>query len=100
VRRWANPAIHAAHGQPDGQVDAQSGQALNRRSRQAPQRAATEQLRITERLAARVKGLTTVFCILLLTNPARTRRPAGFQGKARLRETIFRWRRAHEFFKR
>jgi hypothetical protein len=53
---------------------------MDRRSRQAPQRAATKLLaRITERLAIRVKGLTAVFCVLLLTNPAQTRRPAGAQ---------------------
>jgi cystathionine beta-lyase len=41
---------------------------------------------ITERLAIRVKGLqgdykglTAVFCVLLLTNPARPRRPAGLK---------------------
>jgi cysteine-S-conjugate beta-lyase len=33
--------------------------------------------------------LTAVFCVLLLTNPARTRRPAGFQAEARLRQKVF-----------
>jgi len=57
---------------------------MDRRSRQAPQRAATKCLtRITERLAIRVKGLTADFCVLLVTNPARTRRPAALKGAAR-----------------
>jgi len=44
---------------------------VDRRSRQAPQRAATKQLAdITERLAGRVKGLTARFDVLLLTVPA------------------------------
>jgi cysteine-S-conjugate beta-lyase len=30
--------------------------------------------------------LTSDFCVLLLTNPAQTRRPAGFQGASRLRQ--------------
>jgi cysteine-S-conjugate beta-lyase len=34
--------------------------------------------RITERLAIRVKGLTADFCVLLLRNPARTRRQAAY----------------------
>jgi cystathionine beta-lyase len=34
--------------------------------------------RITERLAIRVKGLTAVFCVLLLTNPAPDPPPGGF----------------------
>jgi hypothetical protein len=43
---------------------------------------------ITERLACRVKGLTAVFCVLLLTNPARTRRLAGLYA-LRLRQKVF-----------
>src|ERR1700737_781678 len=35
--------------------------------------------RITERLASRVKGLTAVFCVLLLTNPARTAARRAFK---------------------
>jgi hypothetical protein len=43
--------------------------AMDQRSRQAPQQAATEIVgRITERLAGRVKGLTALFCGLLLTD--------------------------------
>src|SRR5229473_2485598 len=52
---------------------------------------------ITERLASRVKGLTTVFCVLLLTVLARTRRPAGFQKHFVARQKVFWWRQAHEF---
>jgi hypothetical protein len=40
--------------------------------------------RITERLAIRVKGLTAVFCVLLLKNPARTRRPADAERASQL----------------
>ena len=47
---------------------------MDRWSRQAPQHAATNRCqRITERLEGRVKGLTSVFRVLLLTIPARTR---------------------------
>jgi hypothetical protein len=54
---------------------------------------------ITERLASWVKGLTTVFCVLLLTNPARSRRPAGLQGITAAAKSLLR-RRTHEFFQR
>src|SRR5258708_23318618 len=33
-------------------------------------------------MGTRVKGLTAVCRVMLLTNPARTRRPAGFRGGA------------------
>jgi hypothetical protein len=43
------------------------GQAMDQRSRQAPQLAATWIVGgIEERLASRVKGLTAHFCVLLL----------------------------------
>src|SRR6201989_2438064 len=45
-------------------------------------------VRITERRARRVKGLTAVFCVLLLTNPARQPPPGGAQA-ARLRQNVF-----------
>src|SRR6195952_3226011 len=81
LRLWANPVIHCCDRLSDGQFDAQSSQVMDRRSRQAPQRAATEQLpRITERLASRVKGLTAVFCVLLLTRPVRAPPPGGLLG--------------------
>jgi hypothetical protein len=55
---------------------------------------------ITERLASRVKGLTALFRVLLLTNPARTRRPVGFQSKGRGCGKKSYGGRPHEFFKR
>ncbi|MFO1111176.1 MAG: hypothetical protein U1E61_18535, partial [Bradyrhizobium sp.] len=49
-----------------------AGQAMDRRSRQAPQLAATWIVgAITERLASRVKGLTAEFCVLLLVKRPR-----------------------------
>src|SRR5215210_1306737 len=43
---------------------------------------------ITERLAIRVKGLTALFCLLLLTNPVPIRRLVGDQGSRRLRQRV------------
>src|ERR1700704_2997916 len=71
------PVIHRCERRPEMQFGAQSNQAMDRWPRQAPQLAATAC--ITERLATRVKGLTSDFCVLLLTNPAQTRRPAGIR---------------------
>ena len=46
--------------------------------------------RITERLASRVKGLTAVFCVLLLDKPAPNPPPGGLsQGASRLRQKVF-----------
>src|SRR3954454_13456004 len=54
-----------------GESTCSCGLAMARRSRQAPQLAATWIVHtITERLASRVKGLTGYFCVLLLTIPA------------------------------
>jgi hypothetical protein len=44
-----------------------SGLKTKRRSQQAPQHCGDQVIRITERLAGRVKGLTAVFPALLLT---------------------------------
>ena len=84
ARRWAdpdNPSLQTAcltgslMRSPVRRWIGGRGRPLNvRRQNSSP--------RITERLASRVKGLTAVFCVLLLTSPARTCRPAGF---ARLR---------------
>jgi hypothetical protein len=51
---------------------------MDRRSRQAPQLAATWiDGAITERLASRVKGLTADFCVLLLARKLRACRLNG-----------------------
>src|SRR4051794_36648650 len=61
-----------------------------RSSRQAPQRAATKSpAGITERLESRVKGLTLLFCVLLLRNAVRPRQPAPLPGAPRLRQNVF-----------
>jgi hypothetical protein len=79
----------------------QFGWAAGRSSQQAPQRAAIEYLAcITERLESRVKGLTAVFCVLLLTMLSPTRLPAGFCGTPQLRQNVFGRRRTHELLKR
>jgi cystathionine beta-lyase len=49
---------------------------MDRRSQQAPQRAATKRRRITERLASRVKGLTARFDVLLVIHRRSGRRCA------------------------
>jgi hypothetical protein len=79
ARRLAKPAKStAANVSPRGSRMCRHRQTMDRRSRQAPQRATTEQFgRITERLASRVKGLTAVFQVLLLTTPRRIDHLAG-----------------------
>jgi hypothetical protein len=52
-------------------VRLESGRAMDQRSQQAPQLAATWIVgAITERLASRVKGLTADFCVLLFARKA------------------------------
>jgi hypothetical protein len=46
--------------------------------------------RITERLASRVKGLTAVFCVLLLPAPAPGGSPRRFKRYRGLRQNVFR----------
>src|SRR3954469_7017120 len=66
------------------------GQVGGRSSRQAPQRAATKSpARITERLESRVKGLTLLFCVLLLRNAVRPRQGTCVPGTSRLRQNVF-----------
>src|SRR5947209_1601505 len=61
------PMIPAAKRRQCRQLPAKTGRAMNRRSQQAPQLAATWIVgAITERLASRVKGLTADFCVLLV----------------------------------
>jgi hypothetical protein len=100
--------VNAAGTCPDGQFDAQHQSSGGSKVAASPSTCGDEQLpRITERLAFRVKGLqgdckglTALFRVLLLTNPARPRRPAGFQAASRLRQNVFWWQRTDEIFKR
>jgi hypothetical protein len=63
-----DPVIHVGKCLSEQAVNPQSGLAMERKSQQAPQRARLNSLGcITERLAIRVKGLTSVFHGLLLT---------------------------------
>jgi hypothetical protein len=50
---------------------------------------------ISERLASRVKGLTADFCVLLVTNPAPTRRLAVFSQPIAAAAKRLWWRQAH-----
>ncbi len=62
-------------------MDLGRGKPLNMRRRNGS--------RITERLASPVKGLTAELCVLLLTDPARTRRPADRLAAPWLRQNVF-----------
>jgi hypothetical protein len=71
-------------------VNPQSGLAMERKSQQAPQRARLNSLGcITERLAIRVKGLTSVFHGLLLTKMARPAARRALERASRLRHKSF-----------
>src|SRR5262245_58079004 len=70
-------------------VAGNNGGAMDRRSRQAPQLAATWIVgAITERLASRVKGLTADFCVLLLARKPRRCRQIRYCA-LRLRQKVF-----------
>src|ERR1700676_3163731 len=78
VRRRANPMIHHRKYRPEWARWPTFRVSDECMSRRAPQHAATNSLlRITERLEGRVKGLTSVFPVLLLTIRPATRCLSG-----------------------
>jgi hypothetical protein len=76
------------NGVSDQQFDVQFGQTGGSKVVQAPQRAATEVARITERLAGRVKGLSADFYVLLSTCRGAATPGGGFHDVKRLRHNV------------
>src|ERR1700688_236228 len=85
VRRLANPMIHHRNYRREWARWPTFRLSDEFMSRRAPQHAATNSLlRITERLEGRVKGLTSVFPVLLLTIRPATRCLSGHSRGVRL----------------